>query len=85
MRRTLQDMKKSESGALAQAFVPGFCINDGSGMWGGLMGLARILLSVDLARSQCFSSISGMGGPLSGLLPQVSDKRGIPKQSPGEE
>ena len=85
MRWTLEDIKKSESEALAQAFVPGFCINDGRGMWGGLMGLGQIFLSVYLARSQSFSSISGMGGPISGLLPQVSDKRGIPKQSPGEE
>ena len=52
MRRTLQDMKKSESEALAQAFVSGFYINDGRGMWGGIMGHGRIFLSVDLARSQ---------------------------------
>ena len=42
---------------------------------GGLMGHGRILLSVDLARSQFFFVILGMGGLLSGLLPQVSHQK----------
>ena len=71
-----------ESDALAQAFVSGFCINDGRGMWGGLMGHGRIFLSVDLARSQLFSSICGMGGLLSGLLPQVSHQKRNSKAEP---
>ena len=45
----------SESEARAQAFVSGFCISDGRGMLGVLMGHGRILLSVDLARSQLIS------------------------------
>ena len=39
------------------------------------MGHGRILLSVDLARSQLFSSICGLGGLLSGLLPQESHQK----------
>ena len=72
----------SESEARAQAFVSGFCISDGRGMLGVLMGHGRILLSVDLAQSQLFSSICGMGGLLSGLLPQVSHQKRNSKAEP---
>ena len=48
------------------------------------MGHGRIFLSVDLDRPNCFSSICGMEGLLSGLLPQVSQPKRNSKQSPGK-
>ena len=54
LEELLRILRKTKSEALAHAFVSGFCINDGRGMWGGLMGHGRIFLSVDLARSQLF-------------------------------
>ena len=49
------------------------------------MGHGRIFLSVHLGPSQLFFVNLLDVGLLSGLLHQVSTKRGIPKQSPGNE
>ena len=44
----------SESEVRDHAFLAGFCISDGRGLLGRPHGHGRILLSVDLARSQLF-------------------------------
>ena len=75
----------SESEARAQASVSGFCISDGRGMLGMLHGPWTNLTLCGWQDPNCFSLICGMGGLHSGLLPQLSHLRGIPKQSPGEE
>ena len=46
------------------------------------MGNEQIFLCVDLARLNCFSSICGMGGLLSGLLHHVSEQKMNSKAEP---
>ena len=72
----------SESEARAQLLSLDFVSAMAVECWGGLMGHGQILLSVDFALSKLFSSICGLGGLLSGLLPQVSHQKRNSKAEP---
>ena len=74
----------SESEALAQAFVSGFCINDGRVMWEAFWAMDESSSLCIWTGPNCFSSICGMGGLLSGLLPQVSQPKRNSKAEPWE-
>ena len=82
MRRTLQNMKKSESEVLAQDFVSGFFINDGRGMLEASWAMDESSFLWIWSGPNSFSSICGMGGLLSGLLPQVSQPKWNSKAEP---
>ena len=77
-------MKNERVEARAQGLSLDFVSAMAVECWGGIMGHGRILLSVDLARSQLFFVNLWDGrNPL--RLHQMSHKRGMPNQSPGEE
>ena len=76
----------SESEARAQAFVSGFCISDGRGMLGRPHGPWT---NLDLCRLGpipiVFRQSVGWEDSFQVCYLRGPTKRGIPKQSPGEE
>ena len=76
----------SESEALAQAFVSGFCISDGRGMLGRHHGpWTNLPLCGFGAIPIVFRQSVGWEDSFQVCKLRYPTKRGIPKQSPGEE
>ena len=72
----------SESEVRAQVLSLDFVLAMAVECWGGLMVHGRILLSLDLARSQLFFVNLWDGRTLSCLLPQVSHQKRNSKAEP---